>query len=34
MCDYNITLKRIDGIIREEGQNVILLNKIVKIRTY
>ena len=34
MCDYNITLKRIDGIIREGGQNVILLNKIVKIRTY
>ena len=34
MCDYNITLKRIDSIIREGGQNVILLNKIVKIRTY
>jgi len=33
VCDYNITLKRIDGIIKG-GQSVILLNKIVKISIY
>ena len=33
MCDYNITLKTISNIIKGM-QNVILLNKIVKISHY
>ena len=32
VCDYNITFKRIDDIIK--GQSVILLNKIAKVNTY
>ena len=34
MCDYNITLKRIDSIVKGGGQNVILFKKIAKISTY
>ena len=30
MCDYNITFKRIDNVVKE-GQNIILLNKIAKL---
>ena len=33
VCGYDITLKKIDGIIKR-GQNVILLNKIAKVNTY
>ena len=33
VCAYNITFKRIDGIIKE-GQSVIFLNEIAKINTY
>jgi len=30
VCDYNITLKRIDDIVKRE-QNVILLKKLLKL---